>query len=121
MWRIGRGQSTDGMTKQSVSAAQIIMKWQETARIDENRAGAWIRKEPGYIVRQSHDIMKIRAAGYEAWRNAILPRLDERTFDGVADREQFMRNIYNGLASGVHLTSEKPDWMNGFKGIGERS
>ncbi|MGS3203687.1 hypothetical protein AB2861_14555 [Escherichia coli] len=116
MWRIGRGQSTDGMTKQSVSAAQIIMKWQETARIDENRAGAWIRKEPGYIVRQSHDIMKIRAAGYEAWRNAILPRLDERTFDGVADREQFMRNIYNGLASGVHLTSEKPDWMNGFKG-----
>ncbi|PUX30232.1 hypothetical protein [Cronobacter sakazakii] len=116
MWRIGRGESTEGMTKQSVSAAQIIMKWQEAARIDENRAGAWIRKEPGYIVRQSHDIMKIRAAGYDAWRNAILPRLDERTFDGVADRDQFMRNVYNGLASGVHLTSEKPDWMNGFKG-----
>lgn len=116
MWRIGRGESTEGMTKQSVSAAQIIMKWQEAARIDENRAGAWIRKEPGYIVRQSHDIMKIRAAGHDAWRNAILPRLDERTFDGVADRDQFMRNVYNGLASGVHLTSEKPDWMNGFKG-----
>ncbi|EOC1317144.1 hypothetical protein ACI09J_001766 [Cronobacter turicensis] len=116
MWRIGRGESTDGMTRQSVSAAQIIMKWQESARIDENRAGAWIRKEPGYIVRQSHDIMKIRAAGYDAWRNAILPRLDERTFDGVADREQFLLNVYNGLASGVHLTSEKPDWMSGFKG-----
>ncbi|WP_313112562.1 hypothetical protein [Pseudescherichia sp.] len=116
MWRIGRGESTDGMTRQSVSAAQIISKWQESARIDENRAGAWIRKEPGYIVRQSHDIMKIRAAGFDAWRNAILPRLDERTFDGVNDRDQFMRNVYNGLASGVHLTSEKPDWMNGFKG-----
>lgn len=116
MWRIGRGETTDGMTRQSVAAAQIISKWQESARIDENRAGAWIRKEPGYIVRQSHDIMKIRASGFDAWRNAILPRLDERTFDGVNDRDQFMRNIYNGLASGVHLTSEKPDWMNGFKG-----
>jgi hypothetical protein len=116
MWRIGRGLKTDGMTKQSVNAAQIIMKWQESARIDENRAGAWIGKEPGYIVRQSHDILKIRSAGYEAWRNAILPRLDERTFDGVSDRENFLSNVYKGLASGVHLTSEKPDWMNGFKG-----
>ncbi|HAT2208020.1 TPA: hypothetical protein I8271_005556, partial [Kluyvera intermedia] len=116
MWRIGRGQSTDGMTKQSVDAANIIMKWQESARIDENRAGAWIRKVPGYIVRQSHDILKIRSAGYEAWRDSILPRLDDVTFEGVADREQFMRNVYNGLASGVHLTTEKPDWMNGFKG-----
>jgi len=116
MWRIGRGEKTDGMTQQSVSAAKIIMKWQETARVDENRAGAWIGKMPGYIVRQSHDIMKIRASGFDAWRNAILPRLDERTFDGVSDRDQFMRSVYNGLASGVHLTSEKPDWMNGFKG-----
>lgn len=116
MWRIGRGLETDGMTRQSVSAAQIIMKWQESARIDENRAGAWIRKEPGYIVRQSHDIMKIRAAGYEAWRNEILQRLDDRTFDGVSDHARFLRSVYDGLASGVHLTSEKPDWMNGFKG-----
>ncbi|MGY6030655.1 hypothetical protein [Phytobacter sp. AG2a] len=116
MWRIGRDQSTDGMTKQSVDAAKIIMKWQESARIDENRAGAWIRKVPGYIVRQSHDILKIRAAGYDAWRNSILPSLDDVTFDGVTDREQFLRNVYNGLASGVHLTTEKPDWMTGFKG-----
>ncbi|EJA5052405.1 hypothetical protein MU985_002837 [Salmonella enterica] len=116
MWRIGRGQKTDGMTPQSVSAAKIIMKWQETARVDENRAGAWIGKMPGYIVRQSHDILKIRAAGYESWRNAILPRLDDVTFDGITDREGFLRGVYDGLASGVHLTSEKPDWMNGFKG-----
>lgn len=116
MWRIGRGEKTDGMTQQSVSAAKIIMKWQETARVDENRAGAWIGKMPGYIVRQSHDILKIRAAGYESWRNAILPRLDDVTFDGITDRESFLSDVYDGLASGVHLTSEKPDWMNGFKG-----
>lgn len=116
MWRIGRGQKLDGMTWQSVEAAKIISKWQESARVDENRAGAWVGKVPGYIVRQSHDILKIRAAGYESWRNAILPRLDDVTFDGITDREQFLKNVYGGLASGVHLSADKPDWMNGFKG-----
>ncbi|EMX9855223.1 hypothetical protein ACW9S2_005241 [Klebsiella michiganensis] len=116
MWRIGRGQKLDGMTWQSVEAAKIISKWQESARVDENRAGAWVGKVPGYIVRQSHDILKIRAAGYESWRNAILPRLDDVTFDGITDREQFLKNVYEGLASGVHLSADKPDWMNGFKG-----
>lgn len=116
MWRIGRGQKLDGMTWQSVEAAKIISKWQESARVDENRAGAWVGKVPGYIVRQSHDILKIRAAGYESWRNAILPRLDDVTFDGRTDREQFLKNVYGGLASGVHLSADKPDWMNGFKG-----
>lgn len=116
MWRIGRGQKLYGMTWQSVEAAKIISKWQESARVDENRAGAWVGKVPGYIVRQSHDILKIRAAGYESWRNAILPRLDDATFDGITDREQFLKNVYDGLASGVHLSADKPDWMNGFKG-----
>lgn len=116
MWRIGRGQKLDGMTRQSVEAAKIISKWQESTRVDENRAGAWVGKVPGYIVRQSHDILKIRAAGYESWRNAILPRLDDVTFDGITDREQFLKNVYDGLASGVHLSADKPDWMNGFKG-----
>ncbi|HHR5702545.1 TPA: hypothetical protein ACS624_005743 [Klebsiella michiganensis] len=115
MWRIGRGQKLDGMTRQSVEAAKIISKWQESTRVDENRAGAWVGKVPGYIVRQSHDILKIRAAGYESWRNAILPRLDDVTFDGITNREQFLKNVYDGLASGVHFSADKPDWMNGFK------
>jgi hypothetical protein len=84
--------------------------------MDQNRAGAWVGKVPGYIVRQSHDILKIRAAGYESWRNTILPRLDDVTFDGITDREQFLKNVYEGLASGIHLSGDKPDWMNGFKG-----
>lgn len=116
MWRIGRDQKLDGMTQQSIDAAKIIMKWQESARMDQNRAGAWVGKVPGYIVRQSHDILKIRAAGYESWRSTIFPRLDDVTFDGVTDREQFLKNVYDGLASGIHLSGDKPDWMNGFKG-----
>lgn len=116
MWRIGNGQPTTGMTRESVRIAEIITKWQEAARLDANKAGAWVRKLPGYIARQGHDMMKIRAAGFNEWRNAIMPKLDPSTFDGVADPENFLRNVYDGLASGVHLSSEKPDWMKGFKG-----
>lgn len=116
MWRLGKGESTDGMMKESVKIAEIITKWQESARLDANKAGAWIRKMPGYIARQGHDMMKIRAAGFAAWRDAILPKLDKATFEGVADQDAFLRSVYDGLASGVHLASEKPDWMKGFKG-----
>lgn len=113
---LGKGESTDGMMKESVKIAEIITKWQETARLDANKAGAWIRKMPGYIARQGHDMMKIRAAGFASWRDAILPKLDKATFEGVADQDAFLRSVYDGLASGVHLASEKPDWMKGFKG-----
>lgn len=116
MWRIGKGEPTTGLTRESVRIAEIITKWQEAARLDANKAGAWVRKLPGYIARQGHDMMKIRAAGFEEWRNSILPKLDASTFDGVADQEGFLRSVYDGLASGVHLSSEKPDWMKGFKG-----
>lgn len=116
MWRIGKGQSTDGLMKESVKIAEIITKWQEAARLDANKSGAWIRKMPGYIARQSHDMMKLRNAGYAAWRDSIMPKLDPVTFEGVADKDAFLRNVYDGLASGVHLASEKPDWMKGFKG-----
>ncbi len=116
MWRLGKGESTDGMMKESVKIAEIITKWQETARLDANKAGAWIRKMPGYIARQGHDMMKIRAAGFASWRDAVLPKLDKATFEGVADQDAFLRSVYDGLASGVHLASEKPDWMKGFKG-----
>lgn len=116
MWRIGNSQPTTGMTRESVRIAEIITKWQEAARLDANKAGAWVRKLPGYIARQGHDMMKIRAAGFNEWRNAIMPKLAPSTFDGVADPEDFLRNVYDGLASGVHLSSEKPDWMKGFKG-----
>lgn len=116
MWRIGKGESTNGLRSESVKIAEIITKWQESARIDANKAGAWIRKMPGYIARQGHDMMKIRAAGFDDWKKAILPRLGRETFEGVTDTDAFLRNVYDGLASGVHLSSEKPDWMKGFKG-----
>ena len=83
--------------------AEIVHKYQTLAVDRINRSGAYIKKLPGYIVRQSHDMLKIRRAGFEAWFNEILPRLDaEKTF-GTADPTEFLRHAYDALQSGLHF------------------
>lgn len=115
LWRMGMDKPLDGIGKEAKAIASIMQKYQETARIDANRAGAFIRKLPGYVVRQSHDPYKLERAGYQQWRDEILPLLDERTFAANADRDGFLLATYNGLVSGVHLKSTTPD-PTGFKG-----
>lgn len=118
MWRAtgGIGEATGNRTAEAV--AKILSKYQEVARLKQNDAGAFIRQMPGYIVRQSHDMFRIRKAGYEAWRDWITPRLDPKTFDDVKDVEGYMRRVYNNLASGTHLKATGSDWLGGFKGPG---
>lgn len=100
---------------EAMDIAKIVRKWQEQARVDANKAGAWIRKMPGYIVRQSHDVYKIRAAGFEKWKADILPRLDiGRTFDDGTDIDKALRQVYDNLASGIHLKAQPAP--TGFKG-----
>ncbi len=74
----------------------------------QNRAGAHIRRVPGYIIRQTHDQMAIRAIGsnksesYQAWSEFVRPLIDaDRTFRG-GDGEKILRNIHEGLYSGIH-------------------
>ncbi len=115
LWRIGMDKPLDGLSKEAQQIAKIMQKYQETARIDANRAGAFIRKLPGYVVRQSHDPYKMQQAGFKQWRDEILPLLDERTFEAGSDVDGFLLATYNGLVSGVHLkvSTGQP---NGFKG-----
>jgi hypothetical protein len=97
--------------------ATIMHRWQEVGRKGLNDAGAFIGKLDHYITRQSHDMEKIRLAGYQAWRDHIEPRLDEKTFEGVADRDAFLKNVYDALSSGVHDTARGANWLD-FKGPG---
>lgn len=115
LWRMGMNKPLDGLSKEAAAIAKVMQKYQETARIDANRAGAFIRKLPGYVVRQSHDPYKLQRAGYKQWRDEILPLLDERTFEAGSDVDGFLFATYNGLVSGVHLkvSTGQP---NGFKG-----
>jgi len=115
LWRIGTDRPLDGLDRESVEIARIMQKYQTAARSDANRAGAEIRDLPGYIVRQSHDPYKLERAGFAQWRDEISGLLDERTFESVTDRSEFLLAAYNGLVSGVHLKASTPE-ASGFKG-----
>lgn len=99
--------------------AEIFAKYGEAARVMQNKAGAWIRKIDGYVTRQSHDQLKVARAGKDAWKAAVRPLLDERTFDDAVDVEKFLDYVYVNLASGKHMkASGGSDWMGGFHGSG---
>lgn len=118
LWRL-EDDSPDfsDLMPEAVEIARAVRKWQEVARDDANREGAWIGRERGYITRQSHDIYKIRKAGYQAWRDAIAPRLDLDRMDiPDGDVEAFLRGVYEGLASGVHMKAATRPKLGGFKG-----
>jgi hypothetical protein len=98
--------------------AKVIDKYRRVAVQRENRAGAWIKPLEGYVVRQSHDMHKIRRAGFDAWKAAIQPLLDPRTF-GDANPDKFLRGAYDGIVTGRHILAngaDEADTMFAFKG-----
>ena len=122
LWAINRAEPQSiNVSKEVMDIAKSISRWQEIARHDANKAGAWIKRMEGYIVRQSHDMHKIRRAGYEAWRDEILPKLDaERTF-GDSDPEAFLKKVWENLSSGIHLKSQPQPAFKGPRNIAKRA
>ena len=78
----------------------------------QNRAGAYINRMPGYVMRQTHDMQAIRNLGdgtrsssFKEWSDFILPRLDhDKTFKG-ADANEVLDLIHQELYSGVYGAS----------------
>lgn len=84
--------------------SKILAKYDRAVRLEAEAAGAWVKPLPGYVLRQSHDADRIRFAGFRAWRDFLAERLDERTFEGVRDREGYLRRVYDALSRGAqHL------------------
>lgn len=103
LWQLRRDKpDTKGIPPVAVDIAKVIDKWQENARINANKAGAMIGKLDNYITKQSHDPLRIRAAGKEEWIKKILPRLTPETFTSGTPYE-FLSATYDGFASGVHF------------------
>lgn len=121
------GATHPGMPSKSVTGdetafkiAKIIDNLTAEMVARQNRAGSFITRIPGYIVRQTHDMSAIRALGslgnnqesklesYKAWSNFVKPLIDnERTFKG-ADQEKVLRNIHEALYTGIH-GAERPE------------
>jgi hypothetical protein len=116
MWELGRENGNPGVSKST--EAKRIAKVIHDEQIDllnrQNNAGAFIKAREGYIVRQSHDIFKIRRAGFESWKNAIIPLLDPETFKGI-DPDEFLKGAYDGLSSGIHIRA------SGLEGEGDNA
>jgi hypothetical protein len=91
--------------------AEIVHKYQTLAKVNLNKAGAWIGDYQGYVARTAHDSDRIRKAGYPAWRDAMFDLLDPRTFDDAPDREAFLSRTYQALITGVHMTAGSAEGM----------
>lgn len=105
--------------KEAYEIAEAIYAFHEKARKNANTYGAWIQKDPNYIVRQTHDQLRLIKAGRDKWIADIENGLDwEKTADGVyfdvttpeakAERRAFLERVYDALASGEHEKIQQP-------------
>ncbi|ENC6709937.1 hypothetical protein ABKY54_004547 [Vibrio harveyi] len=101
----------------AVKAAEVIRKYQELSRRDANRAGAWIKKQEGYITRQTHDIDRIGRENADEYITFLRSKLDlEKTLEDVDNEYEFFDSVYKALSSGVHMSSSPKDITTAFKG-----
>jgi hypothetical protein len=109
------------LPEQAVEIAKILDRWQEVARIEANRAGAWIGKLDDYGLRQSHNADRIMRAGEAKWKADILPKLDlARMFpDGPPkDMDQWLHETFLNIVTGVRDADPTASKMAAFKGPG---
>ena len=118
LWELSNetGKKATG-SKEAQAIAQIYHKHSEALRVRQNNAGADISKLDNYSITQTHNRTKMRKDGYEAWRDTILPLLDQdRTFNGE-DAESFLRASYDVLVTGISKKETEPsDKLFEFKG-----
>lgn len=85
--------------------AKVFASYLEMSRTDLNRLGASIGKLDGYAGVQTHDDVKMIAAGKDAWIASVAPKLDiARTFPDVTSAreiEDALSGIYDTLITGL--------------------
>lgn len=84
--------------------AKVFASYAELSRTDLNKLGASIGKLEGWAGAQTHDDVKMIAAGKDAWMAKVMPLLDaERTFPDIGspkELEDAMSGIYDTLVTG---------------------
>lgn len=85
--------------------AKVFSSYAELARTDLNSLGASIGKLDGWSGAQTHDDIRMIAAGKDAWVSSVLPKLDlDRTFPDVTDMAEVretLGDVYDTIISGV--------------------
>lgn len=85
--------------------AKVFATYAEMSRSDLNRLGASIGKLDGWSGAQTHDDIKMIAAGKEAWIASVLPKLDlGRTFPDAGsgkEIEDALAGVYDTITTGL--------------------
>ena len=138
IWQIGEGKKVTETVKEIIDLAKIMSDFSESVRKKLNNLGANIDKLPGWIVRQTHDPMQIRNAAdvlklkdnknvaeytggvdrnFNAWKEYIKPKLAERTFDGVDNKDEFLAFVWNSLVKNNHVLTEGSSGVFGSRDV----
>lgn len=84
--------------------AKVFATYAELSRTDLNRLGASIGKLDGWSGPQTHDDLKLIAAGKDVWVETTIPRLDlARTFPDASSRAEVieaLEGVYDTLVTG---------------------
>lgn len=121
MRSIGDDVELKKLPQQAVQIAQILHKWQEVARLDANRAGAWIGKLDDHGLRQTHNPDRLWRAGQEKWKADIAAKLDiDRMFPNGPpdDMDAWLSEAFTNITTGVRDPVPDPVNMAAFKGPG---
>lgn len=98
------GQPGITKNKDAMYLAKVFATYAELSRTDLNKMGASIGKLEGWAGAQTHDDLKMMAAGKDAWIASTLKRLDVgRTFpdvEGADDIAEAMSGIYDTIVTG---------------------
>lgn len=86
-------------------AAKVFASYAEMSRTDLNSLGASIGKLDGWSGAQTHDDIKMIAAGKDAWARSVATKLDiDRTFPDMSDMDEVreaLGDVYDTIISGV--------------------
>jgi hypothetical protein len=121
LWELPHGQIGITKNREAQTIARVLNDLQNDLVNRENLAGAFIKLMPGYIVKQTHSPVAMRQAGYETWKENVLPLLDPlKTFKN-ADPEEFLKEAFEGLSTGSHIRAKVEQDsdgldLSGFKG-----
>lgn len=155
--RVNGGKEAPTGDAEAVKVAEAIAPVLERARVMQNAEGAWIAKLEGWNGRQTHDQMKVAGGfwggladlkvaaregwtaardvaalkAFRNWRDFIVARLDERTFEGVEAvardgapsflgaeanaRDRFLAAIWWDIVTGRHAIIRGADDLGDFR------
>lgn len=136
VWNLSEGNANkvEGTSKEAFEIAKAVNAYNNRRRQMQIESGLDIGFVSGYVMKQAHDVAKIRALDPEfdkamnMWVESIMPLLDhKKTFKNVdIEPEDFLRDMFRKIASGEQgkvqddLNFDGVVAVNNYANIGRR-